>query len=76
MTNLCFLSRAQLSTLLVIVGLALGLVLQFAGFSIVAMVSQGVALAAAVLALVLMGKTAKLIEHARIACQRIAQGDF
>jgi methyl-accepting chemotaxis protein len=76
MTNLCFLSRAQLSTLLVIVGLAFGLVLQFAGFSIVAMVSQGVALAAAVLALVLMGKTAKLIEHARIACQRIAQGDF
>lgn len=76
MTNLCFLSRAQLSTLLVIAGLALGLVLQFAGFSTAAMVSQGVALAAAMLALVLMGKTAKLIEHARIACQRIAQGDF
>jgi methyl-accepting chemotaxis protein len=40
------------------------------------MAVQGVALAAAVLALVLMGKTAKLVEHARIACQRIAKGDF
>jgi methyl-accepting chemotaxis protein len=76
MTNLCFLSRAQLSTLVVIAGLVLGLVLQFAGFSTVAMVTQGIALAAAVLALVLMGKTAKLIEKGRIACERIAQGDF
>jgi methyl-accepting chemotaxis protein len=76
MTNLCFLSRAQLSTLLVIAGLALGLVLQFAGFSTAAMISQGIALAAAVFAWVLIGKTAKLIEHARMACQRIAQGDF
>jgi methyl-accepting chemotaxis protein len=76
MTNLCFLSRAQLSTLLVIAGLVLGLVLQLAGFSTAAMMSQGIALAAAVLALVLMGKTAKLIEKARIACERIARGDF
>ncbi|WP_398481140.1 methyl-accepting chemotaxis protein [Tardiphaga sp.] len=76
MTNLCFLSRAQLSTLVVIAGLVLGLALQFAGFSTVAMVTQGIALAAAVLALVLMGKTAKLIEKGRIACERIAQGDF
>jgi methyl-accepting chemotaxis protein len=76
MTNLCFLSRAQLSTLVVIAGSALALVLQFFGLSSAAMVSQGVAIAAAVLALVLMGKTAKLIENARIACQRIVQGDF
>lgn len=76
MTNLCFLSRAQLSTLVVIAGLVLGLVLQVAGFSTAAMVSHGVALAMAVLALVLMGKTAKLIEKARLACERIVQGDF
>ena len=76
MTNLCFLSRAQRSTLVVIAGLALGLVLQLVGFSSSAMVAQGIAGAAALLALVLMGKTAKLIEHARNACQRIVQGDF
>lgn len=76
MTNSCFLSRARLSALVVIAGLALGLVLQFAGFSIAAMVAQGVALAASVFALMLMGKVAKLIEHARSVCQRIAKGDF
>ncbi|MGM4920074.1 methyl-accepting chemotaxis protein [Tardiphaga sp. 813_E8_N1_3] len=76
MTNLCFLSRAQLSTLVVIAGSALALVLQFFGLSVVAMVCQTVAVAAAIVALVLMGKTARLIEKARVACQRIAQGDF
>jgi methyl-accepting chemotaxis protein len=76
MTNLCFLSRAQLSTLVVIAGSALALVLQFFGLPLAAMVCQAVAIAAAVTALVLMGKTARLIEKARIACQRIAQGDF
>ena len=76
MTNLCFLSRAQLSTLFVIAGSAIALVLQVFGLFIAAMLAQVVAIAAAVLALVLMGKTAKLIEKARIACQRIAQGDF
>ncbi|MGM4926015.1 methyl-accepting chemotaxis protein [Tardiphaga sp. 804_B3_N1_9] len=76
MTNLCFLSRAQLSTLVVIAGSALALVLQFFGLPLAAMVCQAVAIAAAVVALVLMGKTARLIEKARIACQRIAQGDF
>jgi methyl-accepting chemotaxis protein len=76
MTNLCFLSRAQLSTLVVIAGSALALVLQFFGLPVAAMVCQAIAIAAAVVALVLMGKTASLIEKARIACQRIAQGDF
>lgn len=76
MTNLCFLSRAQLSTLVVIAGSTLALVLQFFGLPVAAMVCQAVAIAAAVVALVLMGKTARLIEKARIACQRIAQGDF
>ncbi|MGM4931673.1 methyl-accepting chemotaxis protein [Tardiphaga robiniae] len=76
MTNLCFLSRAQLSTLVVIAGSALALVLQFFGLPLAAMVCQAVAIAAAVAALVLMGKTARLIEKARVACQRIAQGDF
>ncbi|MGM4890525.1 methyl-accepting chemotaxis protein [Tardiphaga sp. 862_B3_N4_1] len=76
MTNLCFLSRAQLSTLVVIAGSALALVLQFFGLPLAAMVCQAVAIAAAVTALVLMGKTARLIEKARVACQRIAQGDF
>ncbi|WP_441280938.1 methyl-accepting chemotaxis protein [Tardiphaga sp. 862_B3_N1_1] len=76
MTNLCFLSRAQLSTLVVIAGSALALVLQFFGLPLAAMVCQAVAIAAAIVALVLMGKTARLIEKARIACQRIAQGDF
>ncbi|SEI16449.1 methyl-accepting chemotaxis protein [Tardiphaga sp. OK245] len=76
MTNLCFLSRAQLSTLVVIAGSALALVLQFFGLPLAAMVCQVVAIAAAVVALVLMGKTAGLIEKARVACQRIAQGDF
>jgi methyl-accepting chemotaxis protein len=76
MTNLCFLSRAQLSTLVVIAGSTLALVLQFFGLPLAAMVCQAVAIAAAVAALVLMGKTARLIEKARVACQRIAQGDF
>ncbi|MGM4893950.1 methyl-accepting chemotaxis protein [Tardiphaga sp. 709] len=76
MTNLCFLSRAQLSTLVVIAGSVLALVLQFFGLLVAAMVCQAVAIAAAIVALVLMGKTARLIEKARIACQRIAQGDF
>jgi methyl-accepting chemotaxis protein len=76
MTNLCFLSRAQLSTLVVIASSALALVLQFFGLPLAAMVCQAVAIAAAVVALVLMGKTARLIEKARIACQHIAQGDF
>ncbi|UGV27829.1 chemotaxis protein [Rhodopseudomonas boonkerdii] len=76
MTNSCFLSRARLSALVVIAGLALGLVLQFASLSTAAMIAQGVALAASVLALVLMSKVAKLIEHARSVCQRIAKGDF
>jgi methyl-accepting chemotaxis protein len=76
MTNLCFLSRAQLSTLVVIAGSILALALQAFGLSGAAMICQGVALIAAVVAIVLMGKTAALIEKARIACQRIAQGDF
>jgi len=76
MTNLCFLSRAQLSTLVVIAGSTLALVLQFFGLPVAAMVCQAVAIAAAIVALVLMGKTARLIEKARVACQRIAQGDF
>lgn len=76
MTNLCFLSRAQLSTLLVIAGLVLGVVLQWAGLPTAALVAHGVALAAAVFALLLIGKTARLIERARVVCQRIAQGDF
>ncbi|QUS42271.1 chemotaxis protein [Tardiphaga alba] len=76
MTNLCFLSRAQLSTLFVIAGSVLALGLQLIGFSIAALIFQGVAIAMAILALVLMGKTARLIEKGRIACERIAQGDF
>src|SRR5690349_20900693 len=76
MTKLGFLSRAQLSTLVVIAGSALALLLQFFSLPVAAMVCQAIAIAAAVVALVLMGKTARLIEKASIACQRIAQGDF
>src|SRR4051812_3148840 len=76
MTNLCFLSRAQLSTLPIIAASILGPVLQVTGFPLAAMVCHGIALVSAALALALMVKTARLIEKARIACRRIAQGDF
>jgi methyl-accepting chemotaxis protein len=76
MTNLCFLSRAQLSTLVVIAGATLALALQFFGLPMAAVICQAIAIAAAVVALLLMGKTAALILKARLACQRIAQGDF
>jgi methyl-accepting chemotaxis protein len=76
MTNLCFLSRARLSSLLVIASSALALVLQFTGLSTAAMICQAIGTAAAVVALVLMGKTAGLIEKARATCHRIAAGDF
>lgn len=76
MTNSCFLSRAQLSVLLVMAGSALALVLQVFGFPLVAMAFQGIAIAAAIATFVLIGKATRLIEKAGIACDRIVQGDF
>ncbi|MEH2474897.1 methyl-accepting chemotaxis protein [Nitrobacteraceae bacterium AZCC 2161] len=76
MTNLCFLSRAQLSTLLVVLGSAVALALQFAGLTTIAMVLQAVAIAAAGLSLLWMSRAAALAEQARDACRRIAKGDF
>jgi methyl-accepting chemotaxis protein len=76
MMNSCFLSRAQLSILLVVAGSALALVLQVFGFPLAAMAFQGIAITAAIAAFVLTGKASRLIERAHATCQRIVQGDF
>jgi methyl-accepting chemotaxis protein len=76
MTNLCFLSRAQLSTLLVIAGSGVALALQGSGLPLAAAAFQAVALAAAGVSLMWMRRTAGLIENARNVCGQIAQGDF
>ncbi|MDB5617619.1 methyl-accepting chemotaxis protein [Tardiphaga sp.] len=74
--NLCFLSRAQLSTLLAIAGSALALALQLAGFSGAAMTVQAVVLVAAALTLVWLTQAVRLIARASTVCRAIAQGDF
>ncbi|MET0720700.1 MAG: methyl-accepting chemotaxis protein [Tardiphaga sp.] len=76
MTNLCFLSRAQLSTLLVLAGCGAALALQMAGLPTAAMALQAVAIVAAGLSLRWTARAAALIEQARDACHRISMGDF
>ncbi|MCU1441755.1 MAG: methyl-accepting chemotaxis sensory transducer [Rhodoglobus sp.] len=76
MTNLCFLSRAQLSTLLVIAASIVALGLQVAGFPLSAMVFEAVAIAAAALSLLWIMRSSALVGRATLACRRIAQGDF
>ncbi|MET0879172.1 MAG: methyl-accepting chemotaxis protein [Tardiphaga sp.] len=76
MTNSCFLSRAQLSTLLVLAGCVAALALQLAGLPTAAMALQAVAIVAAGLSLRWTARAAALIEQARDACRRISMGDF
>jgi methyl-accepting chemotaxis protein len=76
MTNSCFLSRAQLSTLLVIGASVVAFGLQSAGFWLSAMGSVAVAIAAAALSLLWTMRAAALVKRATVACRSIAQGDF
>jgi methyl-accepting chemotaxis protein len=76
MTNSCFLSRAQLSTLLVIAGSVVALGLQFAGLPLAAMACEALAIVAAALSLMWIMRTAALVERATVTCRSIAQGDF
>jgi len=76
MTNSCFLSRAQLSTLLVIAGSVVALGLQWGGFVLSAMACQAIAIAAAALSLVWIMQTTALVSRATVTCRRIAEGDF
>jgi len=76
MTNLCFLSRAQLSTLLVLAGCVGALALQWLAMTTAAMALQAVAIVAAGLSLRWMARTAALIGQACDICRRIAMGDF
>ncbi|MET0708903.1 MAG: methyl-accepting chemotaxis protein [Tardiphaga sp.] len=76
MTNSCFLSRAQLSTLLVLAGCVAALALQLAGLPTAAMALQALAIVAAGLSLRWTARAAALIEQARDACRRISMGDF
>ncbi|MBC7582971.1 MAG: chemotaxis protein [Tardiphaga sp.] len=76
MTNSCFLSRAQLSTALVVLALVASLALQLAGMGTLAMALQALAIAAAGVTLWWMSRAAALIVLARDTCRRIVQGDF
>ena len=76
MTNSCFLSRAQLSTALVILAVIASLALHLAGMATAAMALQAVAIAMAGVALWWMSRASALIAQARDTCRRIVQGDF
>jgi methyl-accepting chemotaxis protein len=76
MTNLCFLSKAQLSALLVIAGSVAALVLQLAGFPLAAMTCEALAIVAAALTLMWVMRATALVKRATEACRSIAQGDF
>jgi methyl-accepting chemotaxis protein len=76
MTNSCFLSRAQLSTLLVIAGSVVAIGLQFVGFLWSAIACEMLVTAVAVLSLIWMTRVTALVERATKACRGIAQGDF
>jgi methyl-accepting chemotaxis protein len=76
MTNSCFLSRAQLSALLVIAGSAAALVFQVAGFPLAAMACEALAIVAAALSLMWVMRATALVKRATKACRSIAQGDF
>jgi methyl-accepting chemotaxis protein len=76
MTNLCFLSRARLSTLLAIAGSAIALAFQFAGFALAAMALQAITIVAAGLSLLWISRAAGLVAQANNACRRIGLGDF
>ena len=76
MTSSCFLSRAQLSTLLVIAGVVIAIALQYLGYPRVALAMQIIAIVAAGFSLWLMSRTFELIGRAQEVCRRIAAGDF
>ena len=76
MMSSCFLSRAQLSALLVITGVAIAVALQYLGYPLAALAFQLAAIAAAGLSLWLMSRTFGLINRAQVVCRRIAEGDF
>jgi methyl-accepting chemotaxis protein len=76
MTNLCFLSKAQLSALLVIAGSVAALVLQLAGFPLAAMTCEALEIVAAAVTLMWVMRATALVKRATEACRSIAQGDF